>query len=164
MEGKKVYSRDDSNYVKVIVTQGKQSYHVKVQIPHTAIQDGHVFARNHRFIVDLKVKDIPRRSKLYEIEFERRYDLVRFGFIRNTKSKNQVSDERFEGSVILFSGFYIDAERRASKTKIRKEAGKMAGLRSTGPAGEREMNGSNYTNYEYNNAHKPFEGGLVQPK
>ena len=40
----------------------------------------------------------------------------------------------------------------------------MAGLRSTGPAGERGMNGSNYTNYEYNNAHKPFEGGLVQPK
>ena len=157
-------SQDLFSGVTVYVKRRQKSYAVKIRIPKTAIHNNRIFVKNHQFKLELTFKQIAPEEEFYEIEFERKYKFVRFNFIKNSPSYNEISKPNYSGSIILFARFYIDDERRASKPKIKKEAGKMVGLRSTGPSGQKGMNGSKYTNYEYNNAHHPFEGGLVQPK
>lgn len=156
-------SQDLSSGVTVYIQRRQKSYTVKVRIPRSAIHNNRIFVKNHQFKLELTFKSTAT-EEFYEIEFERKYKFVKFNFIKNAPSYNEISKPNCSGTIILFAKFYIDDERRASKPKLRKEAGKMAGLRSTGPSGEKGMNGSKYTNYDHNNAHHPFEGGLVQPK
>ena len=164
MVEEKVSSYDFTTGVIVTVTQRQKNYTVEVSIPRTAIRNNRIFVKNHDFKMEINFRSVDSNQDFYEFKFTKKYSFVRFGFIRNCVSYNEVKGTNYQGTLILFSRFYVDDERRASKPKIRKEAGKMRGLRSTGPSGERGMNGSKYTNYEHNNAHKPFEGGLVQPK
>ena len=150
--------------LKVKIEQGDDKYSVRVVFPRKAIQDNRFLFQSDKITVDLIFKCMPS-TNFIEIEYQKGYNMAKYGLIRVKPSVQKISEEFCKGTITIQPKIYIPKSRRATQKKLKEKANAMKGLKNYGPLrDEYRPSGSKYTPYKNNNAFRPYSGGLMQPK
>lgn len=111
------------------------------------------------------------------LHFEKKNKPYSFNRKRNNlkDSSHIIRTDEYKLSVVLSPSFYaskeeireLEKKRIKSKAKIKANAKKKKGKRNGSLGGRFSGDGykvTNYTNYSYTNASRPYSGGLCSPK
>ena len=146
--------------IKVIVFYNGPNYKVKIVIPKRSITKKILKVQNSKFDLYIRFEDTDyckSGGHLY-IELKGRYKLD--DRLKKPNECNEVklgiSSKRYHGSIVLQPDFFIP-ENWSSSVDSRED--EMAYRQYKREIRRMGINTSKYTNYEKNNAYRPFQGG-----
>lgn len=146
--------------IKVIVFYNGPNYKVKIVIPKRSITKKILKVQNSKFDLYIRFKETEycKSGGHFYIELKRRYKLD-----DRLKKPNEcievklgISHKKYYGSIVLQPDFFIPENWHSSVDSREDEMAYRQYKREIRRMG---INTNNYTNYEKNNAYRPFQGG-----
>lgn len=146
--------------IRVIVFYNGPNYKVKIAIPRRSITSNIIKVQNSKFDLYLHFKDtnINQTGGNLNIQVTGKYKSVdRAKKPSECKEiKLGISNKRYYGNITLQPEFFIPEKWASSVSSLEDE---IAYRHYKRDIRRMELNPTNYTNYEKNNAHHPFQGG-----
>lgn len=155
--------QDQTTGIRVIIQKHKNTYDVELFIPKgTFYESSKITISNKQFALQATVpEENMSRQISYCIHFNRGYQIVRHGLIKNARATIKFEVDGCSGTINLNPKFYIPSTRRATPKKLKKAEQLQ---RNTITITHERPSASRYAPYKHTNIARPYSGGKVSPK